>query len=46
MEAHIGKVAYRVKLPKEANADNAFHVFQLEREVGNQLISPILPKFA
>lgn len=43
VEARVGKVAYRIKLPLETRIHNVFHVSQLKKKVGSQVVSTTFP---
>ena len=45
IEAKMGKVAYKIKLPTNAKIHNIFHVSQLKRKMGNQEVSSVLTHF-
>jgi hypothetical protein len=41
--ARIGSVAYKLELPETASIHSVFHVLQLKRTVGSQMVAPALP---
>ncbi|XP_023644452.1 uncharacterized protein LOC111832374 [Capsella rubella] len=43
VEARVGKLAYRLKLPTEAKIHPTFHVSQLKKAVGNQQVVVSVP---
>jgi hypothetical protein len=43
IEAHVGSVAYKLALPASASIHPVFHVSQLKKTYGSQVVAPTLP---